>query len=137
VFSISRAKGKTGVDSCGCDQSIGELNAVGESVLFDEGGGGSADGFGKGQDSELELAKRLPDLARLQLGSGALKKFHKGDYGQRAIRCGVDGAGRLFAAAGRPDENIGIEHHFDFRERSGFPMPVCARTRRGSRKLRR
>jgi hypothetical protein len=43
------------------------LNAVGESVLFDEAGGCSTDGFGKGQDSELELAKRLLDLARLQL----------------------------------------------------------------------
>jgi hypothetical protein len=43
------------------------LNTVGESVLFDEGDGCSADGFGKRQDSELQLAKRLPDLARLQL----------------------------------------------------------------------
>jgi hypothetical protein len=41
------------------------LDAVGESVLFDEGDGCRTDGFGKGQDSELELAKRLLDLARL------------------------------------------------------------------------
>ena len=98
------------------------MNAVGESVLFDEGDGCGADGFGKGQDSELELAKRLPDLARLQLRSGALKKFHEGDDGQGAIRCGVDGAGCPFAAAGRPDQNIGIEDHFNFRKRSCFPM---------------
>src|ERR1022692_1744668 len=103
MFSVSRAKGKTRLHSCGCDQSIGQLNAVGESVLFDEGDGCSTDGFGKGQDSELELAKRLLDLARLQLRSGALKKFHEGDNGQGAIWCGVDGAGCPFAAARRPD----------------------------------
>ena len=67
MFSVSRAKGKTGLHSCGCDQRIGKLNALGESMLFDEGDGCSTDGFGKGRDSELELAKRLPDLARLQL----------------------------------------------------------------------
>ena len=67
MFSVSRAKGKTRLHSRGCDQSIGQLNAVGESVLFDQGDGCRTDGFGKGQDSELELAKRLPDLARLQL----------------------------------------------------------------------
>lgn len=39
---------------------------MGERVLFNEGGGQSTDGFGKGHDSEFELAKRLPDLARLQ-----------------------------------------------------------------------
>jgi hypothetical protein len=43
------------------------LDAVGESMLLDQGDGCSADGFGKGQDSELKLAKGLPDLARLQL----------------------------------------------------------------------
>ena len=67
MFSVSRAKGKARLHSCGCDQSIGELNTVGESVLFDEGDGCSTDGFGKRQDPELQLAKRLLDLARLQL----------------------------------------------------------------------
>jgi hypothetical protein len=43
------------------------LNAVVESMLFDEGGGYSTDAFGKGKDSELELAERLPDQARLRL----------------------------------------------------------------------
>jgi hypothetical protein len=124
VFSVFGAKGETRLHSCGCDQSIGQLNAVGESVLFDEGGGCGTDGFGKGQDSELELAKRLPDLARLQLRSGTLKKLNEGDNGQDAIRRGVDGAGRPFAAAGRPDQNIGIEDHFNFRKRDCFPMPV-------------
>ena len=57
MFSVSRAKGKARRHGCGCDQSIGQLNAVGESVLFDEGDGCSADGFRKGQDSELELAE--------------------------------------------------------------------------------
>ena len=66
MFSISCAKGKTRLHSRCCYQSIGELNTVGESVLFDEGDSCSTDGFGKGQDSELELAKRLLDLARLQ-----------------------------------------------------------------------
>ena len=100
------------------------MNPVGESVLLDQGDGYSADGFGKGQNSELELAKGLPDLARLQLRSGALKKLHQGDDGQGAIRCGVDGAGCPFATAGRPDQNIGVEDHFDFRKRSRFSMPV-------------
>ena len=67
MFSVSRAKRQTSLHCCGCDQSIGEFNAVGESVLFDEGGGGSSDSFGKRQDSELQLVKRLLDLARLQI----------------------------------------------------------------------
>ena len=67
VLSVSRAKRKTGLHSCGCDQSIGELNAVCESMLFDEGGGCGTDGFGKRKDSELKLAERLPDQARLRL----------------------------------------------------------------------
>ena len=124
MFSVSRAKGKTRFHNCGCDQSIGELNTVGESVLFNEGDRRRTDGFGKRQDSELHLAKRLPDLARLQLRSNALKKLHKGDDGQSAIWCGVDRPGRPFVAASRPDENIGIEDHFDFRKRRCFPMPV-------------
>jgi len=53
MFSVSRAKGKTSLHSCGCDQSIGEFNTVGESVLLDEGDGCGADGFRKRQDSEL------------------------------------------------------------------------------------
>jgi hypothetical protein len=124
MFSVSSAKGKTGLHSRGCDQRIGELNPVCESVLLDQGGGCSADGFGKGKDSELELAKGLPDLARLQLRSGALKKLHEGDDGQGAIRRRVDNAGCPFATAGRPDRNIGVEDHFDFRKRSCFSMPV-------------
>jgi hypothetical protein len=32
------------------------------------------------------------------------------------------GAGYLFAAAGRPDQNIGIEDHFNFRKRNCFPL---------------
>ena len=67
MFSVSRAKGKTRLHSCGCDQSIGQLNTVGESVLFDQGDGYRTNGFGKRQDSELQLAKRLLDLARFQL----------------------------------------------------------------------
>jgi len=67
MFSVSRAKGKTGLHSCGCDQSISQLNTVDESVLFDQGDGCSTDGFGKRQDPELQLAKRLLDLARFQL----------------------------------------------------------------------
>ncbi len=67
MFSVSRAKGKTGLLSCRCDQSISELNTVGESVLFDQGEGCSADGFGERQDSELQLAQRLLDLARFRL----------------------------------------------------------------------
>ena len=67
MFSVCRAKGKTRVHSCGRDQGIGELNAVGESMLFNEGGGCRTDGFGKGKDSELQLAERLPDQARLRL----------------------------------------------------------------------
>ena len=67
MFGVSGTKGETRLDSCGRDQSIGQLNAMGESVLFDQGCGCGADGFGKGQDSEPELAKRLPNLARLQL----------------------------------------------------------------------
>ena len=105
-------------------RALSDLDAVCEYMLFDEGDGCSTDGFGKGQNSKLELAKRLLDLARLQLRSGALEKFHEGDNGQGAIWCGVDGAGCPFAAAGRPDQNIGIEDHFDFRKRSCFPMLV-------------
>ena len=67
MFSVSSAKGQAGVNRCGCDQSIGELNAVGKSMLFDDGDRCGADSFGKGQDSELELAKRLLDLARFEL----------------------------------------------------------------------
>jgi hypothetical protein len=67
MFSVSRAKRKTSLHSCGCDQSIGEFNAVRESVLFTEGGGCSTDGFGKRQDPELQLVKRHLDLAQLQL----------------------------------------------------------------------
>jgi len=93
-------------------------------MLFDEGGGSGTDGFGKGKDSELELAERLPDQPRLRLRSGALKKLHEGDDGQGAIRCGVDGAGCASAAAGRPDQNVGIEDHFDLRTRGCFPMLV-------------
>jgi hypothetical protein len=100
------------------------LNTVGESVLFDEGGGGSTDGVGKRQDSELQLAKRLPNLARLQLRSGDLKKLHEGDDAQGAIWCGVDRAGCPLVAAQRPEEDLGIEDHFDFRERRCFSMPV-------------
>ncbi len=100
------------------------MNSVGERVLFNEGGGCTPDGFGKGQDSELELAKRLLDLARLQPRSRALKKLHERDDGQGAIRCGVDGPGCLFAPARRPDQNIGIKDHFDFRERSCFSVLV-------------
>jgi len=137
VLSVSRAKRKTRLHSCGCDQSIGELNAVGQSMLFDEGGGCSTDGFGKGKDSELELAERLPDQARLRLGSGALKKLHEGDDGQGAIRCGVDGAGCASAATGRPDQNVCIEDHFDLRTRGCFLVLVSAGARRGRRKWRR
>jgi hypothetical protein len=79
------------------------LNAVGESVLFNEGDGCGTDGFGKGQYSELELAQRLPDLPCLQLGSGGLKKLHERDKGHGAIWCGVDDAGCPFATAERPD----------------------------------
>ena len=70
MFSVSRAKGKTGLQSCGCDQSIRKFNTVDESVLFDEAGGRGADGFGKRQDPELQLVKRLLDLPRLQLRPG-------------------------------------------------------------------
>jgi hypothetical protein len=87
------------------------LNAVVESMLFDEGSGYSTDGFEKGKDPELELAKRLPDQPRLRLRSGALKELHEGDEGQGAIRCGVDGAGCASGAAGRPDQNVCIEDH--------------------------
>ena len=52
-------------DGSSGNQSVGQLDAVGEGVLFDDHGRSGADGFGKGQDSELELAKRLLDLARL------------------------------------------------------------------------
>ena len=124
MFSVSRAKGKTSLHSCGCDQSIREFNTVGKSVLFDEGGGCSTDGFRKRQDSELQLVKRLLDLARLQRCSGALYKLHEGDDGQSAIWCGVDRAGGPFVTAGGPDQHIGVEDHFDFRERGCFPMPV-------------
>ena len=57
MFNVSRAKGKTRFHYCGCDQSIGEFNTMGESVLFNEGDGCRTDGFGKRQDSELQLAK--------------------------------------------------------------------------------
>ena len=124
MFSVSRAKGKTGRHSCGCDQSIGQLNAMGESVLFDEGGGCCTDGFGKRKDPELKLAKRLLDLARLHLRSGALQKLHQGDDRQGPMWHGVDGAGCPFAAAGRPDQNICIEDHFGFRKRRCLPMLV-------------
>ncbi len=67
MLDVSRAKRETRLHSCGCDKSIGELYAVGESVLFDEGGGCSTDGFRKGKDSELELTERLPDQAPLGL----------------------------------------------------------------------
>ena len=93
-------------------------------MLFDNGCACSTDGFGKGQDSESELAKRLLDFARLQLGSGVLKEFHEGDDGQGAISSRADGAGCPFAAAGGPDQNIGVEDHFDFRKRGCFSTPV-------------
>jgi hypothetical protein len=100
------------------------LNVVGESVLFDEADGRGADRLRKGQDSELELAKRLQDLAGFQLGPSALKKLHEGDDSEGPIWRGVDGAGCLFAAAGCPDENVGVEDHFDFRERARFSKLV-------------
>src|SRR4051794_35025318 len=87
---VSCAEGKARLHSGSGDQSIGQLNAMGESVLFDEDDGCGANRFGEGQDSELELAKRLLDLARFQLGSGALKKFHQGNYGQGANRRVID-----------------------------------------------
>ncbi len=67
MFRVFRAKGNAGFNSRGCDERIGELNAVGKRMLFDEGRGHSADGLGKGQNPELELAKGLPDLAHFQL----------------------------------------------------------------------
>src|SRR5262249_40160816 len=103
MLGISGAKGKSGLDSCGRDQSVCQLNAVGEGMLFDENDGCGTDRFREGQDPELEMAKRLLDLAHLQLGSGALQKFHKGDDGQGAFGCGVDNACCPFVAAGRPD----------------------------------
>ena len=95
---------------------------MGESMLFDQAGGCSTDSFGKRKDSELKLAEGLPDQARLRLRSGALKKLHEGDDGQGAIRRGVDDAGCAPAATGRPDQNVGIEDHFDLRTRGCFPM---------------
>lgn len=106
MFNVSSAKGMPRLHRCGCDQSVSQLNAVGEGVLFDEGGGCSTDGFGKGQDSELELAERLLDLPGFQLRSGALKKLNEGNDGQGAIWFGIDGAGRAFAAAGRPRTSV-------------------------------
>ena len=124
MFGVSGAKGKTRLHRCGCDQGIGWLDAVGESMLIDEGDGCGTDGFGKRQDLKLELAKRLLDLARLQPGTGALKKFHEGDNGQGAFWCGVDGAGSPCVTAGRPNQDIGIEDHLDFRGRCRFPPVV-------------
>ena len=136
MFSVSRAKGETGLDRCGSDQRIGYLNAVSDRMLLDEGGGRGPDGFGKGQNSELKLAERLLDLMHLQFRAGALKKLHEGDNGQGAIRCAIYGAGCAFVAAGRPDQNVGIEDHFGFRTRSRFFVPGCAAAR-GRRKRRR
>ena len=39
MLSVSRAKGKTGLDRCGSDRRVGYLNAVGDRMQFDEGGG--------------------------------------------------------------------------------------------------
>ena len=122
MFSVSGTKGKTRLHRCGCDQSIGQLNAVGESVLFDKSECCYTDGFGEGQDSKLELAKRLLYLARLQPGSGTLKKLHEGDNGQGAFWCCVDDAGRPFVAACRLNQNIGIEDQFDLRKRGSLPL---------------
>jgi len=81
MFSVSRAKGETGLHSCDCNQSISQLNTVGERMLFDQGDCCGTDSFGKRQDPELQLAKRLPDLAGFEPGSGALKKLHEGHDG--------------------------------------------------------
>ncbi len=43
MLSVSGAKGDTAFYCGGCDQGIGELNAVGESVLFNKYEGRGAD----------------------------------------------------------------------------------------------
>ncbi len=120
VFGVPGAKGLAGLDSRRCDQSIGQLNTVGECMLFNKGCGHCADRLGKGQYSEPELAERLLYLAGFKPGSGALQKFHQGDDRECPIRLGVDGPGCGKVAAGCPDQNIRIKDHFDFRARGCF-----------------
>ena len=62
--------------------------------------------FGQRQDTELEPAERLPDLAGLQLGAGALDQFHERDDGECAIGGSVNRAGRADVAPGRPNQDM-------------------------------
>ena len=57
VFDIGRAKRMIRFDGSSANQGIGRLDAVGEGILFDGCGRGGADGFGKRQDTKLELAE--------------------------------------------------------------------------------
>src|SRR5689334_17105900 len=93
-FCVFHAEGKTSINSSSGNQRIGQLQAVSKSVLFDEGGSRRTDVFGKGQNSKSERAERLPNLAGLQLGSRALKKFHEGNDRQGTPRRLINRAGR-------------------------------------------
>ena len=67
MLGVGGAKGVSRFDSRSGDKGVGHLNAVGECVLFNEGGSGGANAFGKWQDAELELAERLLNLTNFQL----------------------------------------------------------------------
>ena len=91
MFGVGRAKGEARFQSSGGDEGVGQLNAMSEGVLFDECSGRRADRFGKGQNAELKLAERLPDVAGFQPGTRALQEFHQRNDGELSIRNRVDG----------------------------------------------
>jgi hypothetical protein len=59
MFGVSGAKGMTKfhVCGCGCDERIGELNAVGEGMLFDDPGRSGANGFRQRPYTKLDFAE--------------------------------------------------------------------------------
>jgi len=136
VFDIGRAKGMTRFDGSSGNQGVGQLDAVGEGMLFDDRGCGGTNGFGERQYTKPELAERLPDLAGFQLRASALNEFHKGDDGERAICDGVDGPRSAQATQGSPDQHICIEDHFGLPAVRFLLMPASPSTARGWRRLR-
>ena len=57
VFDIGRAKRMIGFDGGSGNQGVGQLDAVGEGMLFYDRGCRGANGFGKRQDTKLERAE--------------------------------------------------------------------------------
>ena len=66
VLGVASAEGFARVESCRGDEGIGNSNAVGEGIFFDDACGTGTDRFGKRKNAEVEVSEILLDLAGVE-----------------------------------------------------------------------